>query len=194
MQAVPSPLDTPRPRRARRARPSANGDNGAHAAQPGAPSPNGDNGRDARGRFTKGNPGGHGNPFARQLAAFRRTLLAAVTEDDIRAVTAELLHQAHDGDILAIRLLFAYVIGRPTDAVDPDTLDQQEWDIYRRHPARFEDLNQLLQTLPPEVACFLVRTALPCVGATFGQMLRDQLEAGQPAAAGPASDPDSRRG
>ncbi len=177
MQAVSSPLDTPRPSRPRRRRPSANGANGAHAPQPGAPSANGDNGRDARGRFTKGNAGGPGNPFNRQLAAFRKALLAAVTEDDIRAVTAELLRRARDGDVLAIRLLFAYVIGRPTDAVDPDTLDQQEWDIYHKHPARGEDILDLLQTLPPQTACLLVRTALPHIGVGFGKMLCEQLDA-----------------
>ncbi len=192
MQPVPSPLDTPRPPRPRRPRPSVNGVNGAHAAQPGAPSVNGDNGRDARGRFTKGNLGGPGNPFNRQLAAFRKALVASVTEDDIRAVTAELLRRARDGDVLAIRLLFAYVIGRPTDAVDPDTLDQQEWDIYRRHPARGEDILDLLQTLPPQTACLLVRTALPHIGAGFGKMLGEQLEAlraAEAAAGNPANRP-----
>ncbi|HJT79366.1 MAG TPA: hypothetical protein VJ739_19375 [Gemmataceae bacterium] len=188
MQAVSSPQDTPRPRRTRRNRPSVNGANGAHAAQPGAPSANGDNGRDARGRFTKGNPGGPGNPFNRQLAALRKALVATVTEDDIRAVTAELLRRARDGDVLAIRLLFAYVIGRPTDAVDPDTLDQQEWDLYRKHPARGQDVIDLMQTLPPQMACFLVRTTVPYVGQALADGLREQFEA-ERAAADRAGDP-----
>ncbi len=209
MQAVSSPLDTPRPRRTRRRRPSRNGDNGAHAAhpgapstngdngeraaQPGAPSPDGDNGRDASGRFARGNAGGPGNPFARRLAAFRKVLLAAVTEDDLRAVTAELVRRARDGDVLAMRLLLAYVIGRPTDAVDPDTLDQQEWDIYRQHPARFEDITALLQTMPPDVACLVVRTTLPYIGAEFGRMLHEFNEA-ERAAAGTAGNPANRPG
>jgi hypothetical protein len=36
MQAASSPLDNPRPRRPRRARPSVNGDNGAHTSLPAA--------------------------------------------------------------------------------------------------------------------------------------------------------------
>jgi hypothetical protein len=127
--------------------------------------------------------------FARRLAAFRGALLSAGTEDDLRAVTAELLRRARDGDVLAMRLLFAYVIGRPTDAVDPDTLDQQERDIYRRHPARGEGILDLLQTLPPQMACFLVRTTLPHIGNHFGQMLRAQLEAQRAAEAGAPANP-----
>ena len=194
MQAVSSPQGTTRPRRTRRARPSPNGDNGAHATQLCEPSPNGDNGRDARGRFTAGNPGGPGNPFARRLAAFRRALCEAVSEEDVRAVTAELLRRARDGDILAIRLLLAYVIGWPTDAVDPDTLDVQEWETYRRHPAREEDVAELLRTLPPQVACLLVRTTLPYVGQALGRALREQIQAECAEAVGQAAVPAERPG
>src|SRR5437660_2256427 len=37
--------------------------------------------RDALGRFTKGNPGGPGNPFARKVAALRMALINFVTVD-----------------------------------------------------------------------------------------------------------------
>jgi hypothetical protein len=132
----------------------------------------------------------------RQLAAFRKALVGAVTEDDIRAVTAELLRRARDGDVLAMRLLFAYVIGRPTDAVDPDTLDQQEWDLYRKHPARGQDVIDLMQTLPPHLACFLVRTTVPYVGQPLADGLREQFEAeraGADRAGGPAVEELLRR-
>ncbi len=36
-------------------------------------------GRDARGGFTPGNPGGRGNPFARQVAQLRSAFLQWVT-------------------------------------------------------------------------------------------------------------------
>src|SRR5437899_3454412 len=83
-------------------------------------------GRDARGRFTKNNRGGPGNPFARRVAALRQALLDTVTEEDIRVVSARLLEQARAGDLAAVKLLFAYVIGKPGECVDPDSLDQQE--------------------------------------------------------------------
>ncbi len=136
--------------------------------------------------MARGNAGGQGNPFARRLAAFRKALLAAVTEDDLHVVTAELVRPARDGDILAMRLLFAYVIGRPTEAVDSDTLAQQEWDIHRRQPARIEDIPALLRTMPPDVACLVIRTTLPCIGAEFGRMLHEYNEAERAQAAGKA--------
>ena len=53
------------------------------------PSPNGSNRRDSRGRFTRGNPGGPGNPFSRQLTAFRRAVCAAVKERERERELAE---------------------------------------------------------------------------------------------------------
>ena len=42
--------------------------------------------RDKRGRFTEGNEGGPGNPFARQVAELRKAALEAVSPDDIREI------------------------------------------------------------------------------------------------------------
>src|ERR1700676_2485791 len=100
-----------------------------------APSTNGaphtTNGHDQRGRFTKGNPGGHGNPFARQVAALRSALLAAVTPDDIAAVARALLTKAKEGDAPAARLLLAYSLGKPAPVPEPDRLDHDEWARFR---------------------------------------------------------------
>jgi hypothetical protein len=76
------------------------------------------NQRDARGRFTAGNHGGPGNPFARQSAALRQALLNAVTPEDISAITAALLDKARQGDVAAAKLVFAYKLGKPAAAVD----------------------------------------------------------------------------
>ena len=82
--------------------PPANTDLPPEADQPTAPStqqpqPNGeaakanpDTGRDARGKFTKGNFGGPGNPFARQTAAFRKAINAAVAALLLRYVVPAL--------------------------------------------------------------------------------------------------------
>ena len=68
-----------------------------------SPSPDGANGRDAGGRFTRGNPGGPGNPFARRIAELRRAAIATVTEDDIQAVITALIAKAKQGDVAAAR-------------------------------------------------------------------------------------------
>ena len=41
-----------------------------------------------------GNPGGPGNPFARQLAALRQAAMAAITPDDVRAIIAKMAELA----------------------------------------------------------------------------------------------------
>jgi hypothetical protein len=143
-------------RKNRRA-PMTNGDS--------APMTNGANGRDRRGRFAKGNAGGPGNPFTRRAAGFRKALCEMVTEDDIRALGSQLLVAGLAGDVAAIKLLFAYTIGRPTDAVDPDTLDVQELELYQRRTTPPGELQPLLHGMSAELVCELLRVLLPVVGA-----------------------------
>jgi hypothetical protein len=85
-----------------------------------SPSPNG---RDGRGRFTRGNPGGPGNPAGGHAERLRHALLNAVTEDDVKAIAEALVASAKTGDVQAIRELLNRTMGRPTDA---DTLARLE--------------------------------------------------------------------
>src|SRR5207245_5032931 len=91
-----------------------------------APSADGHGGRDGRGRFTAGNRGGPGNPFARQVAELRCALLDEATTDDVRAIARHLIGRARGGDVPACKLLLAYLIGKPAAVVNPDDLDWQE--------------------------------------------------------------------
>jgi hypothetical protein len=151
------------------AAPSPNGHYGDASVAP--PLPNGDNGeaatadqgtgRHSNGRFAKGNAGGPGNPFARQSAALRQALCDAVSEEDIQELAQELLAQAKAGNLAAMKLLFSYVIGRPAPAVDPDTLDQQEWERLKSVPVEQEDVKRILQGLPVGLATGVMRFALP---------------------------------
>ena len=56
------------------------------------PSPNGENGRDVGGRFTKGNPGGPGNPFARRVSQLR-SLIVENDDQKVGVVVDQLLGQ-----------------------------------------------------------------------------------------------------
>ena len=83
------------------------------------PSPNGENGgagRDSKGRFTPGNPGGPGNPHARQIGLLRSAMIEAVSPEDMRSIALELVDKAKDGNLAAARLLFDRVLGRPLEA------------------------------------------------------------------------------
>ena len=59
--------------------------------------------RDAKGRFAKGNPGGPGNPFARQVGAMRSGIFASNAPEDIQQVLAKLKAQALEGNVQAAK-------------------------------------------------------------------------------------------
>lgn len=92
----------------------------------GQPSPNGTNGRDEGGRFTKGNPGGPGNPHAKRIGQLRSALLEAVTDDDWRAVVRKLIDDAIAGDKAARAELLDRVLGRPIEADLLERIEQLE--------------------------------------------------------------------
>src|SRR3954452_24387989 len=85
------------------------------------------NGRDQKGRFTRGNAGGPGNPFTRQVGKLRARLLERLTEAELDHIADTLIGLARDGDLQAIKLLFAYTLGKPAEAMNPDRLDEDEW-------------------------------------------------------------------
>jgi hypothetical protein len=141
-----------------------------------APSSNGqNNGRDSRGRFTTGNAGGSGNPFARQCAAFRARLCQVVTEEDIEEAARQLVARARAGELAAIKLLFAYVIGKPTEAPDPDTLDTQEWRQFQEAAVLPAQLPPVMGGMSVQTACALAREVQPIVAREMGQKLAEAL-------------------
>lgn len=81
------------------------------------PSTNGDNGladaRDSKGRFLPGNPGGPGNPQARNVATWRKALADAVSADDVTQVTQRLVEAAKAGEPWAVRELLDRLMGKP---------------------------------------------------------------------------------
>jgi hypothetical protein len=119
------------------------------------------NGHDAQGRFTKGNKASRGNAFSRRTAALRAIALDAVTEEDVRAVMRKLIEQAKTGDAAAAKLLLAYVIGRPTEAVNPDRVDLEEFRMLEECPTPAKVIRLLLDSLPPATVVDLVREHLP---------------------------------
>ncbi len=91
------------------------------------PSTNGGNGaRNTKGQFAKGNPGGPGNPHAKQVAKLRSLIVETVTEKDLRAVVAALVERAKDGDVVAIRELLNRLTGKPATSLDPEHLELEQ--------------------------------------------------------------------
>jgi hypothetical protein len=119
-------------------------------------------GRDAKGRFTKGKPGGPGNPFARHVAKLRSALVQCVSEEDIRRIAEGLLVSAKLGHLPSIRTLLMYTLGKPSGTVNPDTLDIEEWRQLVQPLAQImAELPQALMAIPAPTATDMVRTAQP---------------------------------
>ena len=127
--------------------------------------------RDGQGRFTIGNPGGPGNPFARKVAALRRAMLEAVGAEDIAAIMQTLMIRAKGGDVQAAKLVLAYTVGKPDKAADPDRADIDEWDLHKESAGMMKDLAVVSQAPPAEVPLRAARILRPLVGS----IVRDQL-------------------
>src|ERR1051326_2406791 len=127
--------------------------------------------RDEKGRFQKGNRGGPGNPFTRQSAKLRQAALNAVSDEEIRDIINVLKAKAKDGDVAAIKLLLSYSIGKPTDAPNPDTLDQHELEtIVNNHVPTPERIVNIIQGLPIEALLIMLRAMLPALFTSKMQM------------------------
>jgi hypothetical protein len=135
-----------------------------------------ENGRDARGRFAPGNAGGPGNPFARRVAQLRKVLLEAVSDEDLRVVAEQLVVKAKMGDLAATKLLLQYVVGKPAATVDPDALDVEEVELYKRAPAHGEVTEIVRGRVGAETAAEMLRLAVPRAGAGFADTIHAALE------------------
>jgi hypothetical protein len=140
-------------------RPSATAVNGEAG-----PSATGVNGRDSGGRFAKGNRIASGNPFNRRVAGLRSALLQAVTEEDVHQLAVQLVEAAKKGDLAAIKLLFLYTIGRPSETVNPDKLDLEEWDIRQQsNTPKLQDVWDIVDGMPVEAVLESVGETMPAV-------------------------------
>jgi hypothetical protein len=81
--------------------------------------------RDTAGRFLKGNPGGPGNPYAKQVAALKAALFEALTREDIQAVVRRMIGEALAGNVAAARLLLEYAVGKPLPGSAANALDAE---------------------------------------------------------------------
>jgi hypothetical protein len=133
-------------------------------------------GRDELGRFTLGNLGGPGNPFARQCAGLRKALLNRVTDQDMEECADKLLEMSKSGNLAAMKLLFTYVIGKPQPATDPDRVDVDEWQIYRETNPMKEEAATLIKSGTPQQHIDLVRLMRPVIAEINRQEMISELD------------------
>jgi hypothetical protein len=147
-------------------------------------------GRDGKGRFTKGNAGGPGNPFARRSAAARKACCEAVSHQDLVEIARALKDRARAGDVAAAKLALAYVVGKPTDVVEPDTLDLQEFQQYEEQVRRYGSLPSVAATPDLGLACTIARASRPGIAETAARDLGRALVEGDFPEDSPFADPD----
>jgi hypothetical protein len=85
-------------------------------------------GRGPGGQFLHGNQigvGSSGPKSAKRAAALRRSLLDATSEDDLKKAWATLTTLAHGGDVVALKLYLAYVIGAPAQVLEVSGPDNE---------------------------------------------------------------------
>lgn len=74
------------------------------------------NGRDTRGKFTVGNGGGPGNPYAGRVQELRALFYQCVTDTDMREVVAALVKEAKSGNVHAIKEYLERALGKAESA------------------------------------------------------------------------------
>jgi hypothetical protein len=100
-------------------------------------------GRTAAGTFAAGNKCARGNPTARRMAALRSAMLNSLTPEKMAALGDRLYDLSLAGDLAAAKLLLAYAVGKAPEAVDPDRLDLDEFQLLARRP----DVDELRDAL-----------------------------------------------
>ena len=123
-------------------------------------------GRNENGQFAKGNPGGPGNPFARQSARLLRVFRNALSEKDLEIIAAKIIEMAKAGDVAAVKLVLAYSIGKPRETPDLDALDQDEWRLHEQNAVKAKDASAVLSSMPAREVNGIVREVLPILSET----------------------------
>ena len=130
--------------------------------------------RDSSGRFRKGNTGGPGNPFARQVSLLRKALIACVTAEQIQAIAQAMVAKAIEGNVQAAKLVYSYILGKPTDAPNPDRMDMDEWEGYRETAEMQPEAGKLASAGDSEYHLQQVRLLRPLV-TDFKRREMDQV-------------------
>jgi hypothetical protein len=148
---------------------------GAATRPPGDGKPSAE-GRTAKGTFAPGNTVARGNPNARRMAALRSALLECLTGERMKALGERLYAAAVGGDWTAAKLLLAYAVGKPREAVDADRLDLDEWKLLDAAPTLAQYLRLSMDGVDPKDAAELFKKLHPQGEAEFTRTLAAALK------------------
>jgi hypothetical protein len=134
-------------------------------------------GRDHNGKFTKGNPGGPGNPFAGQVARLKKMLLERITDEDIDAIADKLIELAKEGSLPAIKLLLAYALGKPGQTFQPHPVQALLPDQFLPEADGNSESHRGATTPVPDLAPDLTPLVGPSLLDELARQLRDSARA-----------------
>jgi hypothetical protein len=132
-------------------------------------------GRTPDGKFAKGNPGGPGNPHARECARILQIMQAAIADEEILHLTRKLLELGLAGDVAAIKLILAYKIGKPQPAPLPDHLAHDGWSTYVKSAVKQADVLKVMQSPPAGMMYDIAQAMIPFVEESHKNMIMDSL-------------------
>ena len=132
--------------------------------------------READGRFAKGNRGGPGNPYARQVAELRKRMLNAVKPEDLEEIMVAMARKAKEGNVQAAKLVVSYVVGKPLESLNPDRIDQDEWRNMQEDSDMMRQIDLLINTPEPALAIGLGRSLRMAGTQKWHEEMLDRFE------------------
>jgi hypothetical protein len=133
--------------------------------------------RSPKGTFRNGNRGGPGNPYARRVAKLRQAMLEECREEDLRSITRVMIDRANQGDTAAARLVFQYVLGKPSKPSDPDRIDADELDVLKGIAVPEAVFAALLNhSVPADTVCKMLQGLWPLLLKALGKKVEEQAE------------------
>src|SRR5262245_47281076 len=117
----------------------------------------------------------HANPFARQTAERRQVVLDCMPVAELQLITRNLMKMALQGNIPAVKLVYAYAIGKPERCPDPDEIDRHEWETRKRLAVEPHELRALTGRMAADQACAVAEATQLPVAVQVAREVADYL-------------------
>jgi hypothetical protein len=72
-----------------------------------------------------------------------------------------MIAKAKEGDVAAAKVVLQYTLGRPAGAVDPDRLEEREWQQWQREVVHTREVDAVLESCAAETICKIARIFVP---------------------------------
>jgi hypothetical protein len=109
----------------------------------------------------------------------RKVFSEAISEEDLIEVAKAMTQKAKEGDVAAARLVLSYVVGKPLDAVEPDTLNLEELKHYEEETKHFKALPAVAAAPDLKMVCTIARSTRPSIAEAASKDLSHALLNGE---------------